>query len=318
MYNVSSFRRFIIGIVGVLMSFHVSAEMGTNTYVGYSGTSAWNAGVGLNFDSPWGIDVDLGSLSDLSVGDGNVIEQKWYSVSPTYTVDDLFWEGLSLKGSLGIGNILRSSSQPKPYDHDIALVLIPSVELDYRLTTHWQMMAGYRYFSEVTSSAWEDVEPMGTAYVGFRYSWGRNDPILTVLDDESVTPSLAKIRDTSIAQLEQTQNVLDGYGMSPSACRFYVHSDEGVQWNRLRLIMDDETAWDIPLEKGSLIGQLAQRLPKGKHTLDFYLEGNDSETGEKRLLSTSSTVELYNSQGLNFVLSVSSNFISEVLNVQAF
>ncbi|EHK2924757.1 hypothetical protein J7Y46_004646 [Vibrio parahaemolyticus] len=318
------YRRIYLGIMGVLFSGGVSAtvEPEMQLDVGSSGQSStqWHISGGVRFDDAWGMSVDLGLGGDVSSFQRDV-DQQWLALSGSYRINDFLLDDLTLDGILGLGRVFRHSTSSTMDEHDSTLMLIPRVELSYPVSKHWDALVGYRFFSDLSSSShdvFSDIDDsLNVTYLGLRFSWGGHaDSSLTVLNDEDVTPTLALLRDTSIAQAQQTQRVLDGYGLTPENSQFFVQSDDAFEWTHLRVIIDDQLSWDIEFEENT--GRIEQRLSRGEHQLNFYLEGKEVNSGERRVLSTSHSVTLYGSQGLNFLLSVDSQLWSEVLNVQVF
>ncbi|MCD1416910.1 hypothetical protein IOC51_23075 [Vibrio parahaemolyticus] len=318
------YRRLCLGMMGTLFSGLVSAsiapEMQLDVGAGGQSSTQWHASGGVRFDDAWGMTVDLGVGSEVSSFQRDV-DQQWFALSGSYRVNDFLLDDLTLDGLLGIGRVFRHSASATADEHDSTLMLIPRVELSYPVSQHWDALAGYRFFSDLSSSsheAFSDIDDtLNAAYLGLRFSWGGHEAAsLSVLSDEEVTPTLAQLRETSIAQAQQTQHVLDGYGLTPESSQFFVRSDDSVEWTHLRVIIDDQQSWDIEFEENA--GRIEQRLSRGEHQLDFYLEGDETDSGEHRVLSASHSVTLYGNQGLNFLLSVDSQVWSEVLNVQVF
>ncbi|EHH1078764.1 hypothetical protein J7I01_004458 [Vibrio parahaemolyticus] len=322
--NISFFcRRLCFGVISVLFSGAVlaSIEPEVQLDVGNGKSSTlWHISGGVRFDDSWGMTIDLGLGGDVSSFQRD-IDQQWFALSGSYRVNDFLLDDLTLDGMLGLGRVFRHSTSPTVDEHDSTLMLIPRIELSYPMGKHWDALVGYRFFSDLSSSshdAFSDIDDsLNTAYLGLRFSWGGHaNSSLAVLSDEDVTPTLAQLRDTSIAQAQQTQRVLDGYGLTPEYSQFFVRSDETIEWTHLRVIIDDQQSWDVVFEKNA--ARIEQRLSRGEHQLDFYLEGKEVNSGERRVLSAAHSVTLYGSQGLNFLLSVDSPVWSEVLNVQVF
>ncbi|TON19764.1 hypothetical protein CGH62_25400, partial [Vibrio parahaemolyticus] len=72
-------------------------------------------------------------------------------------------DDLTLDGLLGIGRVFRHSASATATvdEHDSTLMLIPRVELSYPVSQHWDALAGYRFFSDLSSSshdAFSDID----------------------------------------------------------------------------------------------------------------------------------------------------------------
>ncbi|EJG1885661.1 hypothetical protein BS049_RS23310 [Vibrio parahaemolyticus] len=324
--NMSFFyRRLILMLVGALLTSgeamaSFDPEMQVDLGSGGQSSTQWHLGGGVRFDSSWGVGIDLGLSSEVSSFQHDV-DQQWLAFSASYQVHDFLFDDVTFEGALGLGRAFRHGSSDAGSERDSTLMLIPKVELSYPMSRHWDAVVGCRHFSDLSSSshdAFSELDgALNAAYLGVRFSWGgRPASALTVLDDEEVTPALARLRETSIAQAQQSQRVLDGYGLTPDVSQFFVRGGDAIEWTHLRLIVDDQVAWDVELEDNT--GSVSQRLERGQHQLDFYLEGAQADTGERRVLSASHSMTLYGSQGLNFLLSVDPQVWTEVLNVQVF
>ncbi len=303
----------------LLVAGVVHADPYIHASVGQGDTSQTQWGVGVGYDvahSPWGVEVNARVLPFEAVGVQEVAHQ-WGALSATYRFENVGVDGLTLKGGLGVATIFTNKQGPYLNNNDFSFDITPNVEVSYRLSQHWDVFADYRYFMNTVAQGNGENASLSSLSLGARLYWTRSAPALSVMNDADVTPAMAQLRDATLAQATQMSDVLDGAGVSASSSQFLVNDEAlSVHWTTLRVSVDDNDAFELPLEEA--VATLSQRLPRGQHALTLTLLGEDRESGAPRTLQATRSVHLYSSQGLNFLLSVQDHLLGEELDVQVF
>ncbi len=280
---------------------------------GDENSSQIGGGFGVDFDdSPWGIEFNGYLSNDVDVNEYSA-EQSWVAVSGLYRISDFLYDNVTLTGGLGVASVYQTVRGEQYSNNDYVINITPNFELSYEVNQYLDLFGGYRFFiGDSFDSFSTDVLTLGA-----RLYWSRPEPEITLVSDKNVSPTMEILRSQTFEQASQLGNIIDGYGLTQNVNQFFVQNNApGIEWQTLTITIDDDKTFDIPVN--NYVGQLEQRLPKGKHQLNFTLSGKSLETGELHQTDTSYSILLYNEQGLNFVLSVEQYLLGEKLNVQAF
>ncbi|MGF1803966.1 porin family protein [Aliivibrio sifiae] len=301
--------------IGVVLSASAEPYIHGVVGIGEESTMQWGGGTGVDFDeSPWGVEANIYTSGHI-IKENNSLRQQWVSLSGTYRINDLFLKNLTIKGGLGFASIYRNENGKDFSNNDFSLAVTPNIEFAYRLSSHWDVFAGYRYFFAESLSGGDYSS--NAFSLGARLYWSRSEPALSVLNYDDMSPAMTELRNTTLAQSEQTEVALDGYGITSKFNQFFVENKGAtIAWDALTLIIDGKETAEIPLN--AQIGRLEQRFPRGLHTVTFILKGKDSVTDELQTLEASRSIRLYHTQGMNFLLSVERHFMGDSLDVQAF
>lgn len=290
--------------------FITNSQIYTHGLFGFGkNVSQWGIGLGMNFaTSSKGVEFNMARTA---YGyPENEHKREWFSLSGTYRWENFVLDDLTLKGGVGVAYVNQPTCCHANIDAH-AWALTPDLELVYRISQYFDIFGGFRFFAG--KGVKEELSP-DALILGARAYWSRQTPVVTMLNDEYVPPTIQTLRTNTFALSREISQAMDE-GLELS--QFFIQPDGlDIDWQSLVLTLSNGQVFHVPLN--ARVGQLTELLPAGKQKLHFTLIGQERGSGAFRRIETNQLVMVNQQGGLNALLSVKSHILGETLHVQAY